>query len=87
MSRSYRKTPITGFAIADSEKWFKQKESRARRQAETQLCRSLELDPEMDDYLPDREFKSAFGPKDGKCHHWPFDWAQDDSDIRRIMNK
>lgn len=87
MSRSYRKHPITGITHCDSEKAFKRQQNRARRQRETQLCRELALDPEADDWMPDKLYETIWGPKDGKHYMYPFDWAEDESDIRRVMNK
>ena len=51
MTRSHKKTPITGYTLAESEKAFKQIESRRRRAAE----RSGK------EYIP-----ASYGPKDGR---------------------
>ena len=58
MSRSRRKTPITGWAKADSEKAWKQAQNRRRRLAEKMAVRNGED-------LPNPTL-GQFGPKDGK---------------------
>ena len=58
MSRSRRKTPITGWAKASSEKAWKQAQSRRRRLAEKMALRN-------GDELTDPT-RGQFGPKDGK---------------------
>jgi integrase len=54
MTRSYKKTPITGFAKAESEKQFKRIENRRRRAAE---CSGREFIP------------VSYGPKDRRQWH------------------
>jgi len=56
MSRSKRKNPIIGNTTKPSEKDFKRQESK-RLRAKVR-SKDLEADP--------REFKTMYGPKDGK---------------------
>lgn len=64
MSRSYRKTPISGITIGDSEKWDKQKANRKLRH---KVKEAVEKDAEV---LPERREVSNVYMfwKDGK--HW-----------------
>ena len=65
MSRSRRKTPITGWTTVSSEKSWKQAQNRRRRLAEKMAVRNGE------DVMPDPT-RGQFGPKDGKA--W---WGSD----------
>lgn len=70
MSRSFRKTPITGFATAESEKEFKKIEhGRERVHVRSRLTRAVrEDDYEM--VTDDKKFGDPIlGPKDGKTYH------------------
>jgi hypothetical protein len=64
MSRSRRKTPITGITTANSEKWWKRKSNRRwRRAVKMALRKGKEI-------LPKRKETgdSSWGPKDGKVY-------------------
>jgi len=81
MSRSYRKSPFCGFTKATSEKAFKQSEHRAFRRKESVMLN----DPDCwdDFYLPEREMKTTYGPKDGKLYLL----SHDDFDAVRYWEK
>lgn len=67
MSDSYRKTPITGWTRAASEKEWKQRMNRRRRLAEKAALKDLSST------MPDPT-KGEFGPKDGRMwigDEWP----------------
>lgn len=66
MSRSRRKTPVTGWCSAPSDKQFKQLENRkARRKARTCSTDELEL-------LSPKQFGNPWlAPKDGKMRFNP----------------
>lgn len=69
MSRSFRKTPITGMTTAASDKAFKQAEHRRARAAERAA-----LTREDDPPGPKAYGNPWGGPKDGKRWHadsWP----------------
>lgn len=61
MSRSRRKTPITGITMSDTEKWWKQLENRRLRRT---VRRALVTEQPMPDQ---KAFCDPWlGPKDGK---------------------
>lgn len=65
MSRSRRKTPIIGWTNKETEKLFKRQENK-RMRAKVR-SEDIEANP--------REFKSSYGPKDGKQYFgvkWPW---------------
>lgn len=69
MSRSFRKTPITGMTLSDSEKVFKVNEhQRERTRVKQTLVTFLD-----DTVLPaPKQFGNPWaGPKDGKTY-WKF---------------
>jgi tryptophanyl-tRNA synthetase len=76
MSRSKKKTPVSGIAIADSEKSWKQKIHRLFRRKEKQAIRKEEDPPEKLE-----EIESIWeGPKDGKSRF-------DDEKYPELMRK
>ncbi len=71
MSRSYRKTPITGMTTAESDKRFKKAEHKRERRALNAVDLTKEEPPA----------EKAFGnpwsaPKDGKRWTDPNDWPR-----------
>lgn len=68
MSRSRKKTPITGITLAETEKEFKQQEhQRERARVRTALAN---LDEESDVLPHPNEFGNPWaGPKDGRRYH------------------
>lgn len=67
MSRSHRKTPITGNTTADSDKDFKQRANRKARHTN-----KIRLDHLEFDFIDNREaFSSWWGDKDGKSYFDP----------------
>ena len=69
MSRSRKKTPITGITTATSEKAFKKREHKRERTSAKQALEQGEEPPHT------RAFGNPFdGDKDGK-RYWP-DWEQ-----------
>lgn len=70
MSRSHKKLPITGHAMADSDKAFKQNEhGRERVNVRSELTRVVR----EEDFImtaSEKDFGNpAHGPKDGKKYH------------------
>ena len=68
MSRSRKKTPVTGTTLAETEKEFKQQEhQRERARVRTALAN---FDDEEKVLPHPNEFGNPWaGPKDGKRHH------------------
>jgi hypothetical protein len=77
MTRSRRHTPITGTAIAESEKWDKQKANRRLRHRVKQV---LAADAEVEVLPERREVSNVWSfMKDGKTYWgnkkwWDKDW-------------
>jgi hypothetical protein len=77
MSRSRRKSPVSGVAPSPSEKEWKQHSSRSQRRGETvALASAGEDDPD----LPSKRAQDHWGPKDGK---YRFDPAQQPKRMRK----
>lgn len=82
MSRSRRKTPITGITTASSEKEDKRIANRKLRRVTKEILRRGSLEDDLN--LPDiREISDVWGmAKDGKRWHDP-----DDPRNRKILKK
>ena len=71
MSRSYRKTPVTGTTTAPSEKWDKQKANRRFRRKVRVSTRHNRIIPLI------REISNVWSfDKDGKQRFNPRQWAK-----------
>lgn len=67
MSRSYRKTPIIGNTVSDSDKPFKKTEHRRARRSEALELQKVLLDPYYEPEMSDKEYGNPWAsPKDGK---------------------
>jgi hypothetical protein len=82
MSRSRRRTPITGITTASSEKQDKRLANRKLRRVTNEMLRGSDLEDDLT--LPDiREVSNVYSfAKDGKCWHDP-----DDPRNRKILKK
>lgn len=66
MSRSYRKTPITGIAVCDSEKDDKRRAHRRRRAAERSHGRFVDLREVSDVWDMGKDGKAWWGDRAGR---------------------
>lgn len=65
MSRSYKHTPISGFAVSHSQMWFRNQENRAKRHWVKQLL----IMQQYDSMPHDKEYGNEWSsPRDGKMY-------------------
>lgn len=93
MSRSRRKTPISGIAIAPSEKEFKRLTNQNFRTKQREVLRKVKLSVDPNGvvlpYKP-RDVENPWsGPKDGKSYfgHLKHGTAEEKRLYRKLMRK
>lgn len=93
MSRSRRKTPKGGIAIASSEKEFKRQTNQNFRTKQREILRKVKHSKDPDETVfphKPRDVENPWsGPKDGKSYFGKLKWGGEEENryFRKLMRK